>query len=113
MGTAKRLHAAGTCVAFQALKFGANFSSALITEIAVLLQRCTNHIFQLRRKRTVQLRRRGGISIQNAIEDHSRSVALERQLGRSHLIEDGSEREQVATRVEFLPTGLLRGHVSN
>lgn len=51
--------------------------------------------------------------IQNRIEDRAGSVAPKRQRPCRHLVQHGTKREQVGTRVEVLTSNLLGRHVGH
>ena len=105
------LRCASGAVALQTLQVGAHFGGALITQVAVFLQRLVDDLDQLERDQRIQIGRRSRIAIQNPGVDHGGSAAVEGNLSRRHLIENGSKGEQIAARIQLFSARLLGRHV--
>src|SRR5580700_2435198 len=97
------LRAQGTPVRLQippeALQIGAHFSRALVAEIAVLLQRLVDDVFQLGWHVGIQPQRWRRYRIQNGFEDESGAFPTERQPACSHLVQHCAKGEQIRSRV--------------
>ena len=65
-------------VALETLQLGAHFRGVLIPQVAVLLQRAVDDVFQFGRDLAVEAHRRWWCLMQDAIEYRSRSISLER-----------------------------------
>src|SRR5450755_293064 len=100
-------------VPLQPLEVSPQLGGRLTANVAILLQRLVDDLFQLRRGVGVYSKWRYRCSIQNGFEDHTASVASKRQGARAHLVQHRPERKQVSTSIEFLPSNLLRRHESD
>jgi len=85
----------------------------LITEFSIFLQRPVDDVFQFGWYVGIQPHDRNRCPVQDRIENRCCTFSTEGQLPSSHLIEDGSKREQIAPRIQFLCPRLLRRHISN
>src|SRR5580765_4485885 len=85
----------------------------LIPQVAILLERLADDVFQFRWEIWIQPDRRRGRPVQNRLEDQRRGVAAERQCSRRHLVEHRAERKQIRSPIEVLALGLLRRHVGH
>ncbi len=86
-------------IALQPAQVGAHLGSALVAQIAILLERFVDHAVEFGGKHRIEPRRRHRRTIEDGIEDHRGRAALERQRSGGHLIEHGPEREEVAARI--------------
>ena len=100
-------------VPLQAFQIGPQFRGRLTPDLAIFFQRFIDHFLQLERNCWIQAHWRNRRPIQNRIEDHSRSIATERQHSRAHLIENRAEGEQIRAGIEFFSPNLFRAHVSH
>ena len=65
-------------VPLEAFQIGPQFGRRLATDLAIFFQRFIDDFLKLERNCRIQAHRRNRRTIQNRIEDHSRSVATER-----------------------------------
>ncbi len=100
-------------VPLQPLEVGPKLSGGLTTNVAILLKRLVDNLFELVRYVRVDPHWGHRRALQNRIEDQRRSGASKWQRCRAHLIQHRPEREQVCSSVEFLAPHLLRGHIGN
>src|SRR5437660_277858 len=98
---------------FQPFEVGAHFRRYLVAQLAVFLQRLINDVFEFGWKVRVQPEYRKRLAIQNFVRDHARAFSAERQRAGSHLIQNCSEGEKIASSVQLFRTHLLRRHVSD
>src|SRR5258706_6196374 len=98
-------------IALQPAQVGAHFGGTLITEFAIFFEQLVKHLLETRGYIGVEpdgWRRR---PVQDGVEDYSGGVSAKRNRAGCHFVEDRTEGEQVAARVEFLATGLLGRHI--
>ncbi len=103
--------ASGSGVAFEALEVGSDLGRALVAQLTILFQSLVDDLFQLGRQIGVDAHGGSRLAVQDGVKDYGGGVAAEGDDAGRHLVEDGSERKQVAAGVEFLALGLFRGHV--
>jgi hypothetical protein len=101
----------GIEVAPDAMQVGLQLGRGLVPETAVFLERLLQQPAERLRQPGGRLRRRGRIPVENGVEHDRRRVALKRQDAGRHLIQDGTEREQIGARVGELAARLLGRHV--
>ena len=99
--------------ALEDLHLGAHLGGRLIAQIAVLLQRAIEDALELRRQVWIQLIRRRRVAIENAFEDHGRSIPVECLLAGCRLVERCAQRKQVGAPVEFFSPSLLGRHIGD
>src|SRR5207244_8704729 len=76
--TANR-HFPGSCIALQAPEVSAQLGGALVTDVAIFLQRLIYDSFQLRRHFRIEPERRGRIFVENGIKDRGAGVSTKRK----------------------------------
>src|SRR5579863_4349523 len=86
---------AGFCIPLQPLKISSHVGGVLITKIAVLLQRLTDYLFQLRRKIRIKPHRRDRRFAQNRLENRCRAVAAKRERACGHFV----KKDRKSTRL--------------
>jgi len=101
----------GLVVAFQTLKIGAQFCSALVTEVAVFFKGFNDDTFEFGGKIGVEPDGRSRGTIEDGFKDDAGGVAAKGKGSGRHFVEDGAEREEVRARVEFFAADLLGGHI--
>jgi hypothetical protein len=85
-------------VALQAAQVSAEVGRALVTEIAILLQRLIDDPFQFAGKVRIQPHRSNGSAFQNGVEDQRPSIASEWQGSGTHLVKHRAKRKQIGAR---------------
>src|SRR5271169_1205095 len=85
----------------------------LITEVGILLQCLVDDVFQLWWQ--IGIYAEGGYrsAFQNCVEDDAGGISPKREKPCRHLVQDGPEREQIGSGIQFLSPDLLRRHVSD
>jgi hypothetical protein len=85
----------------------------LVTQVAVFLQCLMDDRFQLRWNLPVNVRRWFWILVQDRAANFPGARPVERHLASRHLVQYGSEGEQVGACVELLGLNLLRRHIGH
>ena len=98
-------------VPLEALEVGAKLAGGLVTQVGIFLQRLCENIFQTCGQSRIQLRRRSGLRMQDAVEDQCHGRAGEGNRTRGHLIQHDPKRKQIRAQVQLFATCLFRGHV--
>ena len=78
-------------IALQPLEVGAQIGGMLVTQIAILLQRLVDDVFELRRNIGVETHRRDRSALQNRVKDRSRRIPTKRHRPGCHLVEHASK----------------------
>ena len=81
----------GTGIPTQPFQIGAQFSGALVADIALLLQRFIDDAVEFGRKVGVQAKGRGWIFVEDGIEDCCRGITPERQRTGGHFVQHGAK----------------------
>jgi hypothetical protein len=98
-------------IPLQPLKISSHVGGVLITKIAVLLQRLTDYLFQLRRKIRIKPHRRDRRFAQNRLENRCRAVAAKRERACGHFVKNNAKGKQICTCVQLLGPCLFRRHI--
>jgi hypothetical protein len=101
-----RDRASGAGVAAEALELGAHLRGMLEAKIAVFLEGAIDDVFELRGEVRIDSNGRERRAIENGVEDQAGGVAAERQCASGHFVQDDTEREQVAARVDIFAADL-------
>ena len=101
----------GFTLALQALQIVAQGAGALVTVIALFLQRLAHDRFKIRRQSGIPLAGRDRLGGEDGIEGEQHILAQERLAAGGHLVEHGAERKDIGARVELFPARLLRRHI--
>src|SRR5215831_1814 len=85
----------------------------LITQVPVLFETTANDPHEIGWKAWIQQFGRGRSKAQDRVENNSSCIAFKCQPTGRHLVEDGTEREDVAASVDFFTARLLGRHIRN
>ncbi len=100
-------------VALEAFQVGAQLGGALKANFAVLFERFADDAIEFDRQGGIQASRRGGLLVQDGIEDGGGGVASEGEQAGGHLVENCTEGKEIAAGIEFFAQSLLRRHIGN
>ena len=78
-GRNRDTHSVRRAIPLQPLQVGADFSRALIADLAVLLQSLIDNVFKSRGKIGVEALQRSGLLVEDGIEDRGRGVSAKGQ----------------------------------
>jgi hypothetical protein len=94
-----------------ALLIRVQIGCVLIAELPVFLQRLVDDLFQFRRQFGIHAPGSSRRTIQNSFDNHAGGIGTERLSAGGHLIQHGSETEEVRACVQLFATNLLRRHI--
>ena len=97
----------GFGIPFQALQIGSDVSGMLIAQITILLESLVDDPFQFSGHVRIQPNYGGRRAVEDGFEDHCGTLATERQRTCRHLVHDGAEGKQIASRVQLSRARLL------
>src|SRR5207253_10309904 len=103
-------HFPGSCIALQAPEVSAQLGGALVTDVAIFLQRLIYDSFQLRRHFRIEPERRGRLFAENGIQARGAGVSTKRKRTGGGLVSDRTERKDIGTAMETLSQRLLGRH---
>jgi hypothetical protein len=101
----------GDGVALQPLEISFQFGARLAPNLAIFFESFIDDLIEPRRNSRIQANWGDRRTIENRFEDHSGSIALERQRAGAHFIKHRAERKQIRTDIQFFPAHLFRTHV--
>src|SRR5437899_12051419 len=85
----------------------------LVANIAILLERFADGVFEFRRNFRIQAHRRSWCASENSLENFCRSLSSKWLSAGSHFVEHDSEAEEIAARIQLPSTGLLGRHIGD
>ncbi len=97
-------------VAPQALEVGSHLRGMLVTQFSIFLQGLGDDPFEFRRHVGIQSHRCYWSSVQDRVEDDTRTFPTEGQRPCRHFVQDGTKREQIRAGIQFLASDLFRRH---
>ena len=103
--------AAPDSAALQCAQVGQQIADGLVALAGPLGQALADEAFEINGQSRSDTRERFRRLVENRIEDGLFVMALKWQLAACHLVEHDAERPDVGPRVDFLASGLLRGHI--